>query len=134
MNPANRKSTPRSNPVAAGRAPQSSPSATLAPGTLCFLTRVGNPEGLNGRVVEVVAGPREEFGTGPGPFYDIRAQWLAERFPERDCVAQRQQLIPITPDEPAQGDLDLADTSFESRLDLFRDRMVEINQFLARIK
>ena len=71
-------------------------SANLKPGTLCFLTRVA-PADCKGRVVEVIAGPRAEFGGGPGPFYDVRAPWIAERFPGRDLIALRAQLIPLTP-------------------------------------
>ena len=37
----------------------------LPRGTLCFLTRVKDRPDWIGRVVEVVGGPRAEFGGGP---------------------------------------------------------------------
>ena len=71
-------------------------NSRLAPGTLCYLIRVGNFPDVIGRVVEVVAGPHHEFDDArPGPYYDIRADWLAQRFPERDLICQREKLVPL---------------------------------------
>ncbi len=77
----------------------------LAPGTACFLTSNGKPSELNGRVVEVVLGPREEHGDGPGPFYEVTAGWLRELFPGKILITTREHLIPITgPDVDVSSD------------------------------
>ena len=77
----------------------------LAPGTACFLTSNGRPSELNGRVVEVVLGPREEYGTGPGPFYEITAGWIRDIYPGRILITTREHLIPITgPDVDVSSD------------------------------
>lgn len=75
-------------------------------GTLCFLTRVAGPgDDLDGRVVTVTGGPRKCYGKrGLGWFYDVTAPWMVQRFPGRDMIAQRVQLIPITPDSTADVD------------------------------
>lgn len=99
MAPANRKAAPR-RPRSSRQDGNPATLAPIAPGTPCFL--VGRPEGeyafTLGRVVTVVCGPRGEFG-GPGPFYEITAHWLRQRFPMVHVViVQRGNLRPITPD------------------------------------
>ena len=77
----------------------SAPNDVIPRGTLCFLT--GGRDGLYGhlvgRVVEVVGGPRKEWEHVKGPriYYDIRAGWITELFPERDIIVKRKYLIPI---------------------------------------
>lgn len=98
-------------------------------GTLCFLTGRGGTaySNLIGRVVEVVGGPRAEFGNGPGPFYDIRADWITERFPGRNIIVLRRNLIPITPDSGEFIDSEPAMTS----LDVKRAQLREAMEYLA---
>lgn len=103
MASANRKAAPRRASTPGDRGTRQAPGR-LAPGTLCFLTRVrGDQADCNGRVVEIVMGPRAEFGRGPGIFYEVTAPWLFARFPQIIVmICRREQLIPITPDSPLE--------------------------------
>lgn len=94
--------------------------APIAPGTPCYITASGGSHAfMIGRVVVVQRGPRERFGDGPGPFYEVRADWLAQRFPTmRVFITERRFLRPITPGEGASVSdqiRDLADLLVQDR-------------------
>lgn len=134
MATANRKAAPRRASTPGDRDNRQAPGR-LAPGTLCFLTRVkGDQADVMGRVVEVVMGPRAKFGRGPGIFYEVTAPWLLARFPQFDVmICRREQLIPITPDEPLESDSSPATIDMDARVSLLAERLREVNRFCERI-
>jgi hypothetical protein len=105
MAPANRKAAPRRNSSTREPGNPATLAPPIAPGTPCFI--VGRPTSQHafalGRVVTVARGPRGEFG-GPGPFYEVTAHWLAQRFPMVHVViVHRGNLRPIAPDAPLES-------------------------------
>jgi hypothetical protein len=150
MATANRKNAARPQPVAAGRTSRRAtvadgePAARLAPGTLCYLKGSGQRNAdLIGRVVQVVNGPREEFGSGPGPYYEITAPWLsaawiAARFQRPGVeitIVHRKFLVPITPDEPLEPEVATAeDDDLPARMRRLADRLLEVRRFCESIE
>jgi hypothetical protein len=75
----------------------------IAPGTPCFLVHLVERKELNGRVVEV-AGPAPTQTDDTQPWYQLRAAWVSERFPDNEAIAPRRNLRPIVPPSIAPTD------------------------------
>lgn len=68
----------------------------IAPGTPCYIVQLAEMSALNGRVVEVVAGPTPSEDLS-GDEYEVRASWAHELFPGHKLMVARKNLKPITP-------------------------------------
>ena len=72
-------------------------NSVIPVGTPCFLTKLGERPWLDGRVVEVIAGPQSVENEVGDDWYKVSSTWIDQEFKDCEAQARRGNLRPIVP-------------------------------------